>query len=84
MTPAQVRGLFQVFAERQKRDAADMDKLAWLNGNYAGTAFHAPKRYPNKPRNAEKIMGPAPQKNMTDEQMKSAMMTFAKRWNKCQ
>lgn len=81
MTPAQVRGMFQVEVMRRKNHAADMDRLSWLNGSYAATAFHAPKRYPNKPRNADRIMGPAPAKEMTDAEMKSFAMSFAKRWN---
>lgn len=82
MTPAQVRGMFQVAQYKRRAQAANMDRGAWLSGNYAAMAFHSPKRYPNKPWNADKIMGDygVPQE-MTEDQMKDALVGIAKRWN---
>lgn len=81
MTPAEVHGYFTAYGVRLKHSAADLDRGAWLIGSYTGTAVNAPKKYPRKPRNAEKIMGKNAQKSMTDEEMQSFAFDFAKRWN---
>lgn len=82
MTPAEVRGMFQVAQFARKMQAASMDRSAWLAGNYTAYAFHSPKRYPRKPWNADKIMGDYEEpREMTEDQMKNALTGIAKRWN---
>ena len=81
MTPAQAHGYFMAYSARMRQQAANLDRLAWLCGSYTGTAVNAPKRFPRKPRNAEKIMGGGMPKPMTDDEMKSFAFAFAERWN---
>lgn len=81
MTPSQAHGYFTAYGENAKRQAADIDRMAWLCGSYTGTAVNAPKRFPRKPRNAEKILGKKEHKIMTDDEMKSFAFAFAERWN---
>lgn len=82
MTPSEARGMFKVQNVRTTAHACDLDRLAWLIGNYCGTAFNNPKRYPKKPRVADKIM--QQQKGarvMTDDEMRESAKNFARRWN---
>ena len=81
MTPSQAHGYFAAYGARMRQQAANLDRLAWLCGSYTGTAVNAPKRFPRKPRNAEKIMGKDKPKVMTDDEMKAAAFAFAERWN---
>lgn len=80
MTPAEVNGMFKALSVRKKQEAAQMDRMAWLFGSYNRAAYHA-KRYPNKPKNADKIDKPA-SRIMTDEEMKNVMLANARMWNK--
>lgn len=81
MTPAQAHGYFVAYGARMRQQAANLDRLAWLCGSYTGTAVNAPKKFPRKPRNAEKIMGGEKPKTMTDDEMKAFAFRFAERWN---
>ena len=81
MTPAEAHGYFTAYGANIRRQAADLDRLAWLCGSYTGMAVNAPKRFPRKPRNAEKIMGGGKPKIMTDDEMKAFAFQFAERWN---
>ena len=81
LTPSEAHGYFTASGARTRHQAADADRLAWLCGSYTGTAVNAPKRYPKKPRNAEKILGANKPRIMTDDEMKSFAFAFAKRWN---
>ena len=82
MTPSEARGMFKARSVNLTAGAADMDRLAWLIGNYCATAFNCPKRYPRKPRNADRIMGQYKKtRMMTDDEMRENAKNFARRWN---
>lgn len=81
MTPSEVYGYFMASGMNARRRAADMDRQAWLTGSYTGISVNAPKRYPRRPRNADKILGKQQPRIMTDEEMKSFAFAFAERWN---
>lgn len=82
MTPTEVAGLFEACKAQRRLDAACTDRSAWLIGSYCGVGVNAPKKYPRKPRNADKILRQGePVKVMTDDEMKAVALDFAARWN---
>ncbi len=81
MTPSEVAGYYEAHKARHKIEAANLDRLAWLVGSYCAVGVNAPKKYPRKPRNAERILSKHDAKTMTDEEMKSFAFEFAARWN---
>lgn len=82
MTPAEVFGEIARNKFLVKQKNANMDNLAFLTGSYTGCAVNAPKKYPKEPKNAKKILeGRQKKKEMTDDEMKNAMLAFAQQNN---
>ena len=81
MTPSEVAGYYEAHKAKHKIEAANLDRLAWLVGSYCAVGVNAPKKYPRKPRNVERILKKETDKAMTDDEMKSFMFNFAARWN---
>lgn len=81
LTPSEAVGYFESNNAIQRRKMASMDRMAWLIGSYCAVGVNQPKKFPKKPRNADKIMQAGKQKKMTDEEMQSFAFAFAERWN---
>ena len=80
MTPAEAHGYFVSKAARQRQTMANFDTLAWLIGSYTGIGVNAPKRYPQKPRNTERIQHyQERRREMTDDEMDAWARAFAER-----
>lgn len=57
-----------------RREAEQLDLLAWLIGSYAAHAYHEPKKYPTRPRY---IRADTENNKMSDDEMKRFMQKLS-------
>lgn len=62
----------------KQRDEA-IDLAAWMIGQYAGLAYHNPKKYPRKPNTAKQTI--APVDDMDEDDIKEIMSAYAEMHN---
>ena len=46
MTPKEMQGRMAAHTKQQEQRMAQLDALAWMAGQYVGTAQNNPKKYP--------------------------------------
>lgn len=71
-TPREIEMQFRAIAAARQAELERLDLLAWLAGSYMMAAFHAPKRYPRRPKGLRR-----PMREMTDGQMKRVFCAMA-------
>ena len=69
MCPAEIKGRIEALNVNRRRELEARDQLAWMTGMYLRV-----KNYPHKPN----VVKEKP-KDMTDDEMKSAMGAIAKK-----
>ncbi len=76
LTPKQFKKHLDVFVERKKEEAREVDAQNYLLGKYMAYAVNDPKSYPEKPFMTEKR-----QEIMTDEEMERMAIRLNKKFN---
>ena len=78
MTPAEVAGRIKAHHATQNARAEQRDALAWMIGQYAGLAYHDPKKYPKKPQMAKSAArGPDVEGEQDVDTMKTMLTAYA-------
>jgi len=76
LTPREIEAAFSAEAARRQQASEQADLIAYLTGRYVMIAFHAPKKYPAAPDGIRRA-----RREMTDDQMRDALIAFAQRRN---
>lgn len=72
-TPKQFEKHLDVYFEREKQKAREMDVNNYNLGKYIAIAFNDPKKYPKKPFLADKMDDTKEQKVMTNKEMEKTI-----------
>ena len=81
MTPAEVAGRIKAHHATQSARAEQRDALAWMIGQYAGFAYHDPKKYPRQPHFYKPEVREKAIRGMGDEEMKTVLTAYAETHN---
>ena len=78
MQPVEISGRVKAHVAGVNRGVDAMDTLAWMIGQYAGLAYHDPKKYPKKPQMAKSaVRGPDVEKAQDVDTMKTMLTAYA-------
>jgi len=81
MTPKEMQGRMAAHTKQQEQRMAQLDALAWMTGQYVGTAQHNPKKYPRQPQFYKPEVREKAVRGMGDEEMKTVLTAYAETHN---
>ena len=77
MTPKEMQGRMAAHTKQQEQRMAQLDALAWMTGQYVGTAQNNPKKYPRQPQFYKPEVREKAVRSMGDEEMKTVLTAYA-------